>query len=94
MEKVWDVNEPTDLQHYIEIFREIKIQIRYLSDKYELRSTHFNLSQVINSKKAKMWEVLCDSKSMKLKGFGQFPPEYVLEFDSDIEKLLKLTERI
>jgi hypothetical protein len=94
MTKIMDENKTIDLQHYTLVIQEIKSHVRFMADKYNLSPSYFNLSQVINSRKSKMWEVLCDTKSAKMKGRGKFPKEYVQEFDSDIENLLKLTESI
>lgn len=82
------------LQHMISVIQEIKSYIKYLADKYSLLPSYYNLSQVVNSRKSKMWEVLCDTKSTKMKGRGVFPNEYAQEFDTDIDKLLILIECI
>lgn len=94
MKNIVNENETIDLQHYTLIFQEIKSYLRLMVDKYNLPPSHFNLAQVINSRKSKMWEVLCNTKTKQLKGFGEFPIEYAQEFDSDIDNLLKLTESI
>lgn len=84
----------SDMKHYEVIVKEIKSYICYMHDKYDLRPFSFSLSQVVNSRKSKMWEVLCDTKSEKLNNRGKFPSEYAKEFDADIDKLLKLTESL
>ena len=84
----------SDMEHYEVIVKEIKSYIRYMNDKYGLRPSSFSLSQVVNSRKSKMWEVLCDTKSEKLNNRGKFSSEYAQEFNADIEKLLKLTESL
>ena len=94
MSTITDLDETVDLQHYATIIEEIKTKVRYMADKYNLKPTSYDLGQIINSRKSKMWEILCDTKSSKLKSRGEFPPEYALEFDADIENLLKLTELI
>jgi len=94
MTTINDGTESTDLQNFALLVQEIKSYIAFMADKYNLQPTQFNVSQFINSRKSKIWEILSNSKSRSLKGFGEFPPEYAQEFDSDIEKLLKLTERI
>jgi len=86
--------EKIDWQHYEIVIQEIKSYIRNMAAKYNLGPSNFSLSQVINSRKSKMWEVLCDTKSAKMKGLGEFPNDFALEFDNDIDKLLKLIENI
>lgn len=89
-----DGTESADLQYFALLVQEIKSYIRFMVDKYDLQPTQYNFSQIINSRKSKMWEILSNTQSKSLKGFGEFPPEYAKEFDSDIENLLKLTESI
>ncbi len=72
----------------------IKAEINLITIKYNLKPVSHNLSQFVNSRKAKMWEILCDTKSEKLKGWGNFPKKYSKELDSDVDKLLKLVESI
>lgn len=76
------------------IAKEIKVYIGELAKKYSLTPTEVDIHRVIAAKKAAMWEILCDTSSSRLKGFGLFPAEIADEFDSDIERLLKLVENI
>ncbi|HUW07958.1 MAG TPA: hypothetical protein VMW01_17090 [Williamwhitmania sp.] len=76
------------------IAKEIKAYIGELAKKYTLAPTEVDIQRVISSKKAAMWEILCDTNSSRLKGFGLFPVEIADEFDSDIERLQKMVEEI
>ena len=80
--------------YFEELFVEIKKQIQYLATKYNLQPVELKLSQIINAKRSQMWEMLSDSKTAKLRGYGEFPPELTAGFDNDIDDLLKLTEKI
>ena len=73
---------------------EIKKHIAYLKIKYDLERRESYLSRMINARKSKLWEILCDATSERLKGYGKFPKEYAQEFDSDIDKLQKLIANI
>ncbi|HBX52405.1 MAG: hypothetical protein A2275_12085 [Bacteroidetes bacterium RIFOXYA12_FULL_35_11] len=84
----------TDLESYKEKIERIRMNIKYVFEKYNLSPGLLSKAQIINSRKTKMWEVLCDSKASKLNVYGQFPMQYQNEFDEDIEALLKLTESI
>lgn len=95
MEKIIIEEEEEEIsQHIIFVIREIKSYISFMADKYDLQPSFYDLSQIINSRKSKMWEILCDTKSAKMKSRGEFPKEYAQEFDEDIDQLLKLTESI
>jgi hypothetical protein len=37
-----------------------------------------------------MWEILCDSKAKKLKGFGDFRQKLIKENDRDIDELMAM----
>ncbi len=87
-------NKSENIRHYLIVIRKIKSDISFLKDKYNLQPYRFTFSQIINSRKSKIWEVLCDTKSDKLKRGGDFPQKYAQEFDSDMDKLLELTESI
>ncbi|HUX55254.1 MAG TPA: hypothetical protein VMV56_12620 [Williamwhitmania sp.] len=76
------------------IAKEIKVYIGESAKKYSLTPSEVDIQRVISSKKAAMWEILCDTNSSRLKGFGLFPVEIADEFDSDIERLQKMVEEI
>ena len=45
-------------------------------------------------KKTKIWEILCDIKPKKQKGFGEFPKELTKEYDSNIDEFLAIIDKI
>jgi len=53
-----------------------------------------SLHRTINAKKTKIWEVLSDSKSRKMKGFGVFPTGIAKEYDRDIDELMAIASNI
>jgi TIR domain len=65
-----------------------------LAEKYNTDKTVQSLQRIVNAKKTKIWEILCDSKAKRLKGFGEFPPKLVIEFDNDIDELMATADRI
>ena len=79
--------EKTDFNLYIKGLDEVKKQIKYMAEKYDLRMDEVKLSRLINSRKAKMWETITDTTSRKLKGYKDFPKETAEEFDADINRL-------
>jgi hypothetical protein len=78
-----DLDEP----HFRNAIDNIKSEIRYLAEKYNLKPEEIKMSRIINSRKAKMWETVTDTNSRKLKGFKEFPKELADEFDKDIARL-------
>lgn len=92
--EVDDDIDTDDRNYNLETINTARDQICKLAEKYNTTKHHQSLSRVINAKKTKIWEVLCDIKSKKQKGFGEFPKEMVKEYDKDIEQLMSLTDRI
>jgi len=81
-------------QHNLEVIKEARRQLCVLASKYGAGKYNQSLRKIINAKKTRIWEILCDIKSKKQKSFGEFPKELVREYDSDIEELLAVTEKI
>jgi hypothetical protein len=52
------------------------------------------LQRIIDAKRTKVWEILNDTYSKKLKGYGQFPQLNAIEYDADIRALLEFTNKI
>ncbi len=90
------VNDIPDEQksHYRDIVTMIKKHITYMADKYDLEQNQQVQSRLVMSRKAKMWEILCDSKSRRMRGYGKFPEKHSKEYDADIDELMKLIEGI
>lgn len=74
--------------------QEAKNYICELAEKYGTSNDKSSLQRVINAKRAKIWEILTDTLSGKIKGYGTFPKKYAEEFDNDITKLIEITNRI
>jgi hypothetical protein len=88
-----DIND-NDKDYNLEIIGNARKQICKLAEKYDITKHHQSLSKAINAKKTRIWEILCDVKSRRQKGFGEFPKEMIKEYDSDIEELMDITNRI
>ncbi len=65
-----------------------------LTAKYGVIKKIQSLKRIIDTLQTKMWEVLQDSKSKKIKGFGDFPKEIAKEYDEDIDKLMMIISKI
>jgi hypothetical protein len=78
----------------IKLIKEARKQICNLTEKYSTEKAVQSLQRLIDVKKTKIWEILCDSKAKKLKGFGEFPKEMIKEFDKDIDGLMAIVAKI
>ncbi len=74
--------------------KEIRASLKKMAEKYQLAKHEIIQSQYVTARKVKMWEVLNDTTSKRLKGFGDFPEEYSGEFDEDIRNMIRLVEKI
>jgi len=81
-------------RHNLEVIREAREKLCMLAAKYGAGKYNQSLRKIINAKRTRIWEILCDIKSRKQKGFGEFPKELIKEYDSDIDELLSITEKI
>ena len=80
--------------HNLEVIAEARKVICNLTEKYGTGKSIQSLQRIIDVKKTRIWEILCDSRAKKLKGFGDFPQELIKEFDNDINALLNITTKI
>lgn len=92
-EVVNDVDNDTILYN-ISIIREARNEICKLVEKYGTSKEKQSLQRIIDAKRTKIWENLTNTLSRKIKGYGTFPKKYVDEYDSDIGKLIEITNRI
>jgi len=88
-----DVDDKT-IETNISAIQEAKNYICELAEKYGTSKDKSSLQRVINAKKTKIWEILTDTLSRKIKGYGTFPKKYSEEYDADINKLIEITNRI
>ncbi|MCU0473713.1 MAG: hypothetical protein MUC93_10160 [Bacteroidales bacterium] len=78
----------------LKVIEEARKQICNLAEKYNTDKRFQSLQRIVDVKKTKIWEILCDAKTKKQKGFGKFPQELVKEFDKDIDDLMSITVKI
>lgn len=78
----------------ISIIREARTEIGKLADKYNTTKEKLSLQRIIDAKRTKIWEILNNTLSRKIKGYGTFPKKYIDEYDSDLGKLIEIANRI
>lgn len=69
-------------------------QICNLAQKYCTDKKFQSLQRIVDVNKTKIWEILCNAKSKKQKGFGEFPQNIIKEFDKDIDELMATADKI
>ncbi len=82
------------LANNIKAIQEARKCICELAEKYGTSVEKINIQRVINAKRTKIWEILTDTLSRKIKGYGTFPRKYAEEYDADINKLIEITNKI
>ena len=81
---------PDELETVYRVIEAGRKQISEMVEKYQIQPEIIHTRRFLNSRKAKIWEVLADSLTKKLKGYGTFPEKFREEFDQDIGKLDRL----
>lgn len=82
------------IEHNKKVISEALELICSLKEKYCTDKAIQSLKRVVNAKKSKIWETLHNSKSRRMKGFGEFPQKIVKEYDSDLDQLISITEKL
>jgi hypothetical protein len=88
-----DVDNDT-ISNNISIIREARTEVCRLTFKYGTSKEKLSLQRIIDAKRTRIWEVLNNTLSRKIKGYGTFSKKYSDEYDSDIGKLIEITNRI
>jgi len=78
----------------LKVIKDARNHVCNLVDKYSTDKHTQSLQRIVDVKKTKIWEILCDSKAKKLKGFGDFPQQLVKEYDRDIDELMAIADKI
>jgi hypothetical protein len=82
------------IEHNQEIIKEALSLTCTLKEKYNADKAVQSMQRIIDAKKTKIWETLHNSKSRRMKGFGEFPQKLIKEYDNDLDHLMEITEKI
>lgn len=88
-----DINNET-IENNQKVISEALSLICLLKAKYNTDKTVQSLQRIVDAKKTKIWETLHNSKSRRMKGFGEFPQKLIKEYDEDLDHLMGITEKI
>ncbi|MBN2175228.1 MAG: hypothetical protein JW731_13925 [Bacteroidales bacterium] len=88
-----------DLQEYevqmmLEKISGLKKLINNLATKYQLKKNTSFTSRILQAKYSRMWEILGDTFSKRLKGFGELPDDVASELDSDLNQMMEIIEQL
>jgi hypothetical protein len=72
----------------------IRERLALFAEKYGLDKQVVVQSRFIRSRKTKIWEILGNTRPERLKGFGEFPSEVKDEFESDLDELINLVDKL
>jgi len=67
------------IEHNQKVIKKALSIICSLKEKYNTDKTVQSLQRIVDAKKAKIWETLHNSKSRRMKGFGEFPQKLIKE---------------
>jgi hypothetical protein len=82
------------IEHNQKIIKEALLLTCTLKEKYNADKAVQSMQRIIDAKKTKIWETLHNSKSRRMKGFGEFPQKLIKEYDNDLDHLMAITEKI
>jgi hypothetical protein len=86
--------EDLKVENNLKVIETALLKICSLKDKYDTDKKIQSLRRVVDTKKTKIWETLHNSKSRRMKGYGEFAQKTVKEYDKDIDELMEITEKI
>ena len=86
--------EDSQIENNLKVIDTALLKICSLKDKYSTEKNIQSLRRVVDTKKTKIWETLHNSKSRRMKGYGEFGQKIGKEYDNDIEELMEITEKI
>lgn len=68
----------------------MKAKLAEFVDHFHLEKQHFNEDRILRAKVALLWEMLEDTKSDKLVGYGQIPQSLQKEIDHWVGEFLRI----
>lgn len=78
----------------LKAIQEIKVEVKRLTEKYDLKKQVISESRFLDSRKTKAWEILHNSEAKQMDAFGKFPENIRDDYNADIERLLGLVNKL
>lgn len=89
----FDVTED-DISNTMDFYKQIRDMIGKFVKKYRLDKDVTHMSRLIQAKNSRIWQILCDTNSNRLKGYGVLPEKIADELDDDVSSILQLIEEL
>lgn len=86
--------EVLQIENNLKVIETALLKICSLKSKYNTEKKIQSLRRVVDTKKTKIWETLHNSKSRRMKSYGEFAQKIGKEYDNDIDELMEITEKI
>ncbi len=80
--------------HILSVIEEIRNAMGKMLEKYELNVEEQSMERILDAKKSYLWTILENSKSKRMKGYGDFPEELKAEYDQEIQSIIYLIESL
>lgn len=87
--KIHQTYSDTERQRLLDVIAQMRKTNREMIDALNLEISEFREDQIINARVAHLWTILIDSKSKRLKNFGEVPKDVAPDIDRYIDKLLE-----
>lgn len=88
------INRKIEEKKILTKINEIKMILKGLKKEFDIKEEEITDEAIVNSRCAKIWEILNDLKSDKLKRYGEVPKELKDILDPKIERLIYLINEI
>jgi hypothetical protein len=92
--KILPVYSEAERQNLLQAIDEIRKENQAMVEHLNLERSKFAEDQIINSRVSHLWTILVDSKSRKLKNFGEVPKDVAPEIDCHVDKLLEILKQM
>lgn len=92
--KVLTTYSQEERRHLLEAVDTMRKANQEMIDHLVLEPSEFTEEQIVNAQAAHLWTILVDSKSKKLKNFGEVPKDHAEEIDRHIENLLDTLKQV
>jgi hypothetical protein len=92
--EIVDDLEESEIEFVLQKISVLKALIEKLALKYNLRKNISYTSRILQAKNSKIWEILGDSYSNRLKGYGKLSGEITDELDSDLSSMMEIIEQL
>jgi len=89
-----DSYSPAEKEHLLEQIVRVRRVLKILKEKFHLEPMETDLRRIVVATASHLWVILEDSKSRRLKGYGEVPEELARELDPLLDELIRLIDAL